>query len=243
MFEDKRPRRKRNLLIIGLILLLVVSAGVWVLASSSDNDNPVQNQSVEDALAEVEAEQITNDIREVSSSETQEFKDLGMEADIPFGWEISEPDTGEVWVTSPEFDVMTTSGEEKAGYFRVALREGVQSQDKNYFGRGFVSVPSQKLTYSDPANSQTPETYLSIFGLDTTDNFGYFFVNGNFNLDIGESLGADFGQGGGAYIISGGYSSPDLTDTMATYPVPLNYFNQTNAFKQAQSIIESLKIF
>ncbi len=100
----------------------------------------------------------------------------------------------------------------------------------------------EKLIYVSPAPNQRPETNLSFFGLDSSDHFAYFMIAGNFSLVKDESLGPEYGTEPETYIITGGYSSNELAEDMATNPVPLEYFSTTTAYKQAIEIIKSLKI-
>ncbi len=67
-------------------------------------------------------------------------------------------------------------------------------------------------------------------------------IAGNFSLQKDESLGPEYGREPETYIIAGGYSSTELTDDLATNQVGLEYFSQTNAYKQAIEILKSLKI-
>lgn len=242
MFEDKRPRNYKTIgIVVGVAIVTLAVCWWFFLRDTSPTPEAAQNQSVEESLAQIESEQGFDDVRQVNSTEEFSADRPNIDGEMPTSWEFEQLDQAAT-LQSPDFTFTTTDGAEANGYFRIYLREGAAPEDADYLGRGYASQASEKISYTQPASSQVSSTYLSFFGLDETDNFAYFFVNGNFNLDIGESLGADFGKDDGAYIISGGYASDELEDTMATHKVPLDYFDQTNAYKQAVDIIKSLQI-
>lgn len=241
MFEDKRPRNYKTIGIVAGVAVITLGLCWWFFLRDTTQPEPAVNQSVEESLSQIESEQPFDDVREVTNTEEFSADRPNIDGKMPVSWEFEQLDRSAT-LQSPNFNFTTIDGAEVNGYFRIYLREGAAPEDANYLGRGYASQASEQIDYSQPASGQVNKTYLSFFGLDETDNFAYFFVNGNFNLDIGESLGADFGKEDGAYIISGGYASDELEDTMATHKVPLDYFDQTNAYKQAVDTIKSLQI-
>ena len=213
-------------------------AGVgWKLLSSKDK-NQADNTQPTAQQPQVDS---SSDIPDAPASKTHENDLIGIKFTYPDAWKVSES-SGGVRITSPDFIYQTAAGVEVDGYFRVYIRLGARSVDGKYIGRGVAIKPSEKLKYDNPTPGQRKTTLLSSFGLDKTDNFGFFLIAGNFNLKKGETLGPDYGKEADAFIISGGYSSSELKDDMATNMMPVESYAQTNAYKQAVKIIQSLQL-
>jgi hypothetical protein len=159
----------------------------------------------------------------------------------PDGWKASEAGGG-VRLSSPNFTYQTKSGEQVDGNFRIYIRLGAREQDGKYIGRGVAIKSSEELKYSDPLPGQRKTTLLSSFGLDKTDNFGFFLIAGNFELKKGETLGPNYGKEADAFIVTGGYSSDELKDDLATNMMSVDGYDQTNAYKQAVAIVQSLQL-
>ena len=83
---------------------------------------------------------------------------------------------------------------------------------------------------------------MSLFGLDTHNNFGFFLIAGNFQLNPGDTLGPNYGKEPDTFIVSGGYSDPKLTIDMATHPVDPTYITTSKAYSQAQDILKMLQL-
>jgi hypothetical protein len=147
-----------------------------------------------------------------------------------------------VRLESPDFSYQTTSKGTVTGNFRIYIRKGARTVDGKYIGRGYAFQPSEKLVYAQPALGQRADTYLSLFGLDTPDNFAFFLIAGNYNLNKGDTLGPDYGKEIDTYIIAGGFSAKDQKDDLATNPVSTEMVKISNAYKQAQVILKSLQL-
>jgi hypothetical protein len=242
MFVRERRSWARKLLIWLSILALLAAGGFYWYSLYLYEPEPIDESTlINDQPTFDNNKSVLEDVPRANFTNTYESKNPAVQFEIPPTWDVTEAGDG-IRMQSPEFSYSPVEGEEVVGHFRIYIRRGAREQDSNYIGRGLASRKSQKLTYTSPSSDQVPETNLSFFGLDSTDNFGYFFVAGNYSLRVGETLGASYGQEATTYIISGGYSSEDLADDMATHEVSLDYFYQTNAYKQAIDIIKSLKL-
>lgn len=234
---------KRRLLLVIFSFLLLAGIGFAAALLTTDGGNePVstQNNTSEQAPAPVST---TTDIPAGTNIKMHKSDFPRVEFSYPETWKVTASQEDEdIRIESPEFKYTSITGSTVDGNFRIYIRQGARDEDSKYIGRGIASQDSVKLAYSNPAPSQRPETNLSFFGLDSSDHFAYFMIAGNFSLVKNESLGPEYGTEKDTYIVLGGYSSSELTDDMATNPVPLEYFSTTNAYKQALSIIESLKI-
>lgn len=234
-------RKRLVLVVIGLLILAGLGFAAAILTSKDEAATPqaVNNNS---AGSENSASG-QNDVPSVDSTKIFKADFPRVEFTYPGNWEaIANNEQEGVRIESPEFSYTSVNGGQIKGNFRIYIRQGARDQDSKYIGRGVAALSSEKLTYIDPPAGQRTETNLSFFGLDTSDNFAYFMIVGNFALEKEQSLGPDYGKEAETYIISGGYSSDELKDDMATNSVPIEYFNTTNAYKQAVEILKSLKL-
>lgn len=247
MFNRRSTGKKITIAAVIAVLVAAIGYGAWVwLGPDKIPDEEDVTQQTDETTVE-ETSEVSNintgdDTPTATSTETFTSNKPSLELEHPSIWSATTTEDDGVRVQSPQFVFETVDGQEIDGYFRIYIRQGARDQDSTYLGRGLASQPSEKLTYSDPPEGQRSETNLSFFGLDSTDNFAYFFLAGNFSLETGQSLGADYGQENSTFIISGGYSSPELEDDMAAHKVPLDYFDQTNAYRQAVDILKSLRL-
>ena len=243
----RAPHRKRmpNRKLIVIMVILVLAAGgfgVYKVLSGSKSSTKSSKQQSTATDAPTETADGTSDVPSVSEEKTFTGNFPRAELTHPSSWSVTEtPDKG-IRVESPEFTYTLLDGTTTKGNFRIYLRQGARDIDSKYIGRGVASLPTEVLKYIEPAPGQQTETNLSFFGLDTDDHFAFFFIAGYFNLQKGDTLGPSYGKEPETYIISGGYSAKTLADDLATNPVSLDKFNQTNAYRQAMDIIESLKL-
>lgn len=229
-----KPKKSFKLgkLIFGLIIIALIASAAFVgwlylskhKTTTQTSNNTNTTTSVPKATTN---KSYTNDIMRITIS-------------YPSNWTVLE-DTGSFLVYSPNFSYTTVSKGTVNGNFRIYFRQGAQVSDSKYIGRGVAIQPTETLTYSKPTAAQRKSTNLSFFGLDTPDNFAYFLIAGNFTLKKGDTLGPNYGKEPDTLIIAGGYSSQDMKDGMATNTVPVDGFNQSDAYKQAIVILQSIQ--
>lgn len=242
--KHRSTRRVGKKLLIG-ICALVVLAGLGYVGKKLINSSGDQTKTTSTSKQQSGTNNTSGKPSDVPNNPaTKTFKSdvLGLELTYPTSWTVSETTDNGLRVESPEFSYQTTDKGDVAGNFRVYIRKGTRPADSKYIGRGVAIQPSEKLTYIQPTSTQRKDTNLSLFGLDTTDQFAYFLVAGNFQLKKGDTLGPGYGKEPETYIVVGGYSSNALTDDLATNKVPLDSFAQKNAYKQAIEVIKSLKL-
>ena len=239
-YKQKGSRRHSKKLLIGLLVLVILFglgfAG-WKLTKHSKP--AAKAPAVSNTTSQ---SSIVSDVPDVTTTKTYNSDNLDLQLTYPSDWILSTEADSSIRIVSPAFSYKTISGDSVMGNFRVYIRQTARAVDDKYIGRGVAIEPSQSLTYSKPTPTQRQTTYLTNFGLDTPDNFAFFFIAGNFNLNKGDTLGPTYGTEPGTDIISGGYSSSSLTDDMATNEVSVSTFAQTNAYKQAVDIIKSLEL-
>lgn len=233
---------KRILLVFaGLVVLAGAGFGFALLTGQGDEKERTATNNT--APIDTTSEANDKDVPAVTSTKTFKSDFPRIEFTYPGNWvATADNEQQDVRIESPEFSYTSINGGVIKGNFRIYIRQGARDQDSKYIGRGIAAIPSEKLAYKDPPSGQRPETNLSFFGLDTPDNFAFFLIAGNFSLEKGQSLGPDYGKEAETYIITGGYSSNELSDDLATNTVPVDYFDSTNAYKQAIDILKSLKL-
>ncbi len=230
----KRASPLKIILIVLAVLAVIVGGYFGWQWYMSDNDDETPSQQAEET-PEPEPEPV--ELVEFDSSDPR------LSFEYPDTWEVNEnEEDGTLRVTSPPISYQTVDGVQIDGHFRIFLRQTAREDDAQYIGRGVASLPSETLTYTNPSANQREETSISFFGINDSSNFGFFFIAGNFSLSPGDILGSDYGREEGTYIIGGGYSSSELQDDLQTHPVPLDQFNQTEAYEQAIEIIRSIRI-
>jgi hypothetical protein len=242
--RPKQPgvsRKRLVLVVIGLILLGAI--GFAAALMTSDKKEPSAPAPATQETQAPQTNQVVGDVPPTAGTKTFKGDFPRVEFTYPDNWAVTEDKEQEgIRVESPEFSYTTINGGTVKGNFRVYIRQGARQVDSKYIGRGIASQQSETLMYAEPAPGQRAETNLSFFGLDTSDNFAFFMIAGNFSLQKDESLGPEYGREPETYIIVGGYSSKELTDDLAMNQVPLEVFSQTNAYKQGIDILKSLKI-
>ncbi len=224
------------LILLAILALGGLGYGVWkgLPAKDAAAPSPTANPTAP-------APNKTTDIPQSPNDVIYKSDDLDIEFKHPKAWTVSEANDG-LRITSPDFQYKTVASGEKTGNFRVYIRKGARDIDGSYIGKGVAIKPSEKLVYANPGVGQRPDTLISSFGLATPDNFAFFLIAGNFQLKAGDTLGPSYGREPETFIIAGGYASKDLSDDLATNPVPLDSLANSQAYRQAVAIVKSLKL-
>lgn len=241
-FKTKKSKKipKKILFVLGLVLFAIaIGFAVWKLVpSKNETSNSTQPEQSTEQTA-----QSSNSNGLGDASLTEEYKSdfLRISFKHPSSWTVSEVNDA-ILVKSPDFKYEQNNGMEKDGFFKIYIKKGATDSDGKYLGRGYALASSEKITYSEPATGQRAETFLTDFGLDTPDNFAYFVAQGNFDLKKGDTLGPDFASEMDAYLITGGFSSSDQTESLATNILSVNEYKTNEAYKTAVEIIKTLKL-
>lgn len=233
-------KRSKKLLIVMLLGLIILLGGIYVLSNENKKKSITQNKS--NNISQTTVVPAKKDVNDITETKIFENGFLGIKLTIPVSWNSTETENNGVRIESPEFRYKTLTKGEVMGNFRINIRMSARVQDSKYIGRGYATQPSENLIYSKPALGQRANTFLTKFGLDTPDNFAYFLIAGNYNLTKGDTLGPDYGKEPDTYIISGGFSSKDLTDDFATNQVSIDFTKTSNAYKQAVDILKTLQL-
>ncbi len=234
--SPKKAGKKIAIIVVVVIVLALAGLGIWKLtqkkAKPSSSNTPAGSGEAQNTQAPY-----------TTTTTTKSYTNnvMRMTLAYPENWKVTE-DVGSFKIESPEFNFQTIDKGTVTGNFRVYVRQGAQETDSKYIGRGYAIEPSEKIVYTQPTASQRKETYLTNFGLDQPDNFAYFLIAGNFNLQKGETLGPNYGKEAETLIIGGGFSSKDFKDGLQTYKVSTDSYKESTAYKQAVDIIKSIQV-
>jgi len=222
--KDSKSGSKKYLVIF-LILILLAAGGFAAWKFLVNDKNPPEQQP---ASAVASTENTSGE--DTLSEPTQEYTSdrLLIDFKYPTGWKVVE-DSGEIAITSPKTEIEDFAGENVEAEFKILIKQGADQSDSEYLGRGFAIKKSTPVKYSDPAAGQRKKSFVTDFGLDSSDNFAFFVLQGNFELEKDETLGPDFAKESDAILISGGFYGKDSEDkTGLTYLDPEAYLaNET----------------
>lgn len=237
--SDKKHKSKKAPLLIFLLILVLAGVGfaAWKFVLNKPKPAPTPAATAPVATKP----KIAADTPNEPLSQKYESTKLSVAFQYPIGWKVTESGGG-IRVESPNFTFNAIGAGDISGNFRVYIRQGARDIDAKYIGHGVAIKPSEKLTYTQPASGQRSDTLLQIFGLNDSDNFGFFLIAGNFNLVKNDTLGPAYGKEPDTYIVTGGYTTPAALDDLATMSVEIDYYSTTNAYKQAQAILASLQL-
>lgn len=232
----KSPKGLVIVLVVFLVLAVAGAAGWFFLLRDTAEPTAQTQQPAADTPA------VTDDVPDATNSETFTSSPYRITFQYPKTWKVTEANNNNILIQSESFTYKTATGESKNGNFRVFVSKPVNSEDSVIIGKGVAIQASTKLVYEKPTPAQRTETNLSLFGLDNENNFAFLLITGNFTLQKGDTLGPNFGKEIETIIIGGGFSEPGKEPGMATNPVPVDGFQNTNAYKQALAIIQSFEI-
>lgn len=241
-FKSKKNFKFPKKLFLGILILIIVAGLAFVgwklFADKEEVAHPQSQQPSNQSQADNSADDGLGS-SELDKEYTNDFLRLSFK--YPSSWTVNDVDDA-ITIKSPDIKYKQNNGMETTGYFKIYIKKGATQSDGKYLGKGYAVANSEKIAYSEPATGQRSETFLTDFGLDTPDNFAYFIVQGNFDLKKGDTLGPSYGKEIDAYLISGGFSSSDQTDNMATNAVGLGTYKSSESYKVAVEIVKSLKI-
>lgn len=234
-----QKRKKYPFVILFILLLAALGYGSYKIGSKKPDAKPGGSNTPSQTATPPAAK----DVPDTADTKVYENGFLGVKLTYPSNWTATESENKDaVRLESPGFSYTAASDATVTGNFRIYVRKGAREVDGKYIGRGYAMAASEKLVYAQPAPGQRADTYLSLFGLDTPDNFAFFLIAGNYNLVKGDTLGPAYGREAETYIIAGGFSAANLKDDLATNPVSPDLITTSNAYKQAQDILKSLQL-
>ncbi len=242
---SKQPKFSKKYIVPVLLGTVVLAAmifgGIKLLGNKKPAENTTASTPQTEQIASDDASE--NDVPDTDKTSAYENGFLGIKLTHPETWIATESETQDsVRLESPAFNYLTTDSKDVSGNFRIYVRKGARPADSKFIGRGVALQPSEKLTYTKPAVGQRTETNLTLFGIDTSDNFALFLIAGNYSLNKGDTLGPNYGKEAETYIIGGGFSSKELKDDLATNAVAPELLKSSNAYKQALEILKSLQL-
>lgn len=229
----------KKYLIITLVLIILFGAGGFAAWKFLLNDN---KQTSNLPVSETESQNNAQDENFLQGL-TQEYTSdrLLIDFKYPDSWKVDE-NSGEIMVYSPSAEITDANGERISAEFRVLIKQGARETDSEYLGRGFAVKESKPIKYTDPSSNQREESLITDFGLDSSNYFSYFVVQGNFKLKKGETLGSDFAAKADEILVSGGFYSKDSKDKTKLVSLYLEDYNTSEMYLSALEIIKTLKL-
>lgn len=241
--KNKPGSSKKKYLLLTSILIIIFSVlgfAIWYFVLNK-KDQPENTQATMASQEQPESE--SGDDNLTSDELSQEYTSDRLQIDVkhPSNWKVDES-SGEIIVYSPKTDVENVGGSEVSAEFRVIIKQGSGSSDSKYLGRGFAVKESQKIEYIDPAANQREESLVTNFGLDSSDSFAYFVVQGNFDLKKNETLGSDFASEADAVLVSGGFYSNESEDETKLVELDLDKYESNELYQTAIDIVKTLRL-
>lgn len=236
--KRSEPRNKKKYFILFLVLILVLGAGfaIWKFFINRSDQPSAQ-------LSPATENQVKTPSEDSASAPTQEYTSDSLMIDFkyPTGWKVKES-SDSLTVSSPETEVATAEGDSVTAEFKLMIKQGADRSDSEYLGRGFALKKSSPLKYSDPATGQRKKTFITDFGLDSSDNFAYFVVEGNFELEKDETLGPDFAKEADAILVSGGFYTKGSGGENKLVATDSETYISNEFYKAAVEIVKTLQL-
>lgn len=245
-FVPTRNQKNRKYIGLGIVVFLIVAVlvfgGIKVFGSRKSSSKPIPSNG-QTQQSHTNTQITEKDVPDTTKTSTYDNGFLGVKVTYPDTWSVTESDSKDsAKFESPSFSYKTIDKRSVTGNFRIYVRKGARTIDGKYIGRCIAIKPSEKLVYKQPALGQRTETNLTLFGLDSPDNFALFLIAGNYSLNKGDTLGPNYGKEPETYIIAGGFSAKELKDDLATNPVSADLLASSNAYVQALDILKSLQL-
>lgn len=229
---------KKYLIITSILIIIFAAAGFAAWKFLLTDSNQTADQPVSETESQNEAANGSS-----LSELTQEYTSdrLLIDFKYPTDWKVDE-NSGEIIVYSQEAEITDVSGEAVSAEFRLLIKQGAEETDSEYLGHGFVIKKSKPIKYTDPAAGQRKKSFVTDFGLDSSDNFAYFIVQGNFELEKDETLGPDFAKEADAILISGGFYSKDSKGKTKLVSLDPETYQLDEAYLSAIEIVKTLRL-
>jgi len=237
--------RKRLLIIAGIAASVFIIAGVvywlvWYSESSEKPDGAAVSQSNSNEAAR------GPQLSEAEAAEPVTFKSTALNLELTHrkDWTLKEStDKTEIVLTSPSTGYLAKADDttETEDVFTLKIRSGVTDAMDNTLSSAKAVKDSEVIAYAAPTEAQRHYTNVSFVGK-TAEAFNFMLVTGSLAFKPGESVGNMLTFGDGTLLIAGGYGT-DPDGALAFESASKAHFDQTNAYKQAKAIIESLKVY
>ncbi len=243
-YSNNKPKKGKTLKTLALVIFVlafVVIIVFGIIALVTKKDAPIKDEVSTSPSTSV-ATVSKSDVPDFTESKTYQNGPMGLTFSYPDTWKVTETTDKGIRIESAAFTYTSQDKGDVLGLFRIYIRKGSRLNDGKIIGRGVAIQPSEKLVYTQPAPDQRKDTLLTLFGLDDKDNFGFFLIAGNFQLNVGDTLGPNYGKEPDAFIVGGGFSGADLVDDLSTHTVDISTIPTSKAYTQALDILKSLQL-
>lgn len=229
--EPHAVSRRYIIIIVGIIVLLAAGGTVFWLSLRSKPAPKAATNTVRQA----EQPAATTD-----QPQTYKSTKLNIEFTYPGTWKLREnSDKSQIMLTSPAV-AYQKGGTTTQGVFTLKMRTDIVPQPMQTTIQNLTAVQkSDVIAYTQPTDQQRAYTNLSYGGKGS--NMSLLMVTGGTDFAVGDSF-SSLDMQGAFYLFAGGYGS-DPDDTLSFDSLPFSVFAGTDVYKQAVSIIESVKVF
>lgn len=235
--ENKRhPKRNKWILISGF-LIIIIAAGIFFYPKFQNKSKEASTgTSTSNQSQAVVPPQDDNALTENYTGDK-----IPVDFKYPQDWKVVE-DGGYIKVMSPKQTVTDVKGNSIPASFTLFIKQGADKNDSSYLGNGYATNNSESIKYTDPAPGQRPETYNTNFGLNKSDNFTFFIVQGNFNLKKDDTLGPNYASEPDSILILGGYDKGDKSGNSSLISLSLESYQTDKNYQAAVSIVKTIKL-
>lgn len=243
--KKKSSSRRVKPWVIVLICLAVAAVVAFAIYWFVFKEDTTENVMPIDDTAETTPEEQTPTMDPEQAAETATFKSekLNLEFSHRGDWTVAESDDGNsITMTSPAISYQTVNGTvpDGNGVFTLRIVKGVSSAQRDVVNNAIAVQKSEVIAYAKPTDAQRHYTNISYGG--TEDTFTFLMVTGAVEFAKGDPWAGKLTlSSADYYLIAGGFGE-DAENTMEFDQVAPSQIN-SEAVKQATSIIESLRIF
>ncbi len=242
---EKAPKnlimKRLTFVLLFLVALGIVGFAAWkLIPAKGESNKSAQNTQSQSQQAQT-SDPVATALGDTHLTQTYTSDTLRLLIKYPSSWKVTEENNA-VTVKSPSFDLADNTGMEDSTYFKVYIKMGATETEGKYLGKGYAIAPSEKLAYTDPLVGQRKTTFLTDFGLDNPDNFAYLVVQGNFELEKGDTLGPKFASEPDAFLVTGGFATETEKDGLQTRLMSMDSYKQNLAYQTGVEIIKSLQL-
>lgn len=183
--KRKRPVLKVVVWIVVVLLILAAAGGAYyTLSRKTSNKNPGSSnqQSTQSKSQSVITVPTTN----YASS------NFNLSFNYPQGWNVSDPGSGKLTVTSPSMQLKSANGQMQSGQVVMTI-QNESSANFGMFSQGnaVAVLGSQHVNYSNPSQTQRASTYVSFLQYASTTAHGGLdgvYVTGDSGYQAGQSI-------------------------------------------------------
>lgn len=236
-FADK----KRLFMIIGIVIAVLLVAGVAVFFLTSKKDDDGKKNAGEQSNSQTSEENNEPTLPAAEAAQLVTYKSTKMNFEVTHrkDWKVKEStDRTQLVLTSPKMTYQTAGGESKQAVFTLKVGLGATDEEQETLGAVKIVKDSLLIGYDAPTENQRHYTNVSYAG--DQEDFQLMIVTGSQALKAGSPLGLFIGDAD--FLIVGGYGA-DSQNTLTFDAVDTTTIEENTGYEQALAIVKSLKVY